>query len=41
VKSPGYAEVVEWISEAWSELDAGMISSSLQPFGAASQNIAD
>jgi hypothetical protein len=41
VKSPGYAKVVEWISEAWSELDAGMISSSFQRCGITSRNFAD
>ena len=41
VKSPGYAKVIEWISEAWSELDAGMISSSFQRCGITSRNIAD
>ena len=34
-------EHIEWISEAWDELDAGMISSSFQRCGITSRNIAD
>jgi hypothetical protein len=41
VKSPGYAKVVKWISEAWSELDAGMITNSFQRCGITSRNFAD
>ena len=41
MKSPGYRKVVEWINEAWAELDACMISSSFQRCGITSRNIAD
>jgi hypothetical protein len=30
MQSPGYARVVDWISEAWAELDSNMIASSFQ-----------
>ena len=41
MRSPGYAKLVEWIAEAWSELDADMIASSFQRCGITSRNFDD
>ena len=41
MQSPGYARVVDWISEAWAELDSNMIASSFQRCGITSRNFAD
>ena len=41
MRSPGYAKVVEWISEAWSGLDADMTASSFQRCGITSRNFDD
>ena len=41
IQSPGYARVVDWISEAWAELDSNMIASSFQRCGITSRNFAE
>ena len=41
MKSPGYARVVEWIAEAWYELDANVIARSFKYCGITSNNILD
>ena len=38
MRSPGYAKVVKWISEAWAELDADMIASSFQRYSITLRN---
>ena len=38
IRSPGYKKVIEWISEACSELDPNIISSSFNQCGITSQN---
>jgi hypothetical protein len=39
MQSSGYARVVDWISEAWAELDSNMIASSFQRCGITSRNL--
>ena len=39
--SPGYARVVGWISEAWTELVSNLIARSFQYCGITSRNHAD
>ena len=41
MKSPGYARVVEWIAEAWDELDPNVIARSFKYCGITSNNILD
>ena len=40
-KSPGYALVVEWISQCWQELDPSVIICSFDQCGITSQNMVD
>ena len=40
-KSPGYAQVITWISEVWQELDPSLIASSFDKCGITSRNLAD
>jgi hypothetical protein len=39
IKSSGYARVVEWIAEAWDELDPNVITRSFKYYGITSKNI--
>jgi len=41
LKSPGYARVVEWIAEAWDELDPNLIARSFKYCGVTSNNMAE
>ena len=41
MQSPGYARVVDWISDAWAELDGNMIASSFQRCGITSRSFDD
>jgi len=41
LKSPGYARLVEWIAEAWDELDSNLIARSFKYCGVTTNNLAD
>ena len=41
IRSPGYAKVIEWISECWDELDSSLIERSFDHCGITSNQLAD